>query len=122
MSGTRQDSGATAAPPRWRLLLPLIGMVQVLAVAAVAAFFVPHFVDLFRHFGAELPHITRLLVATYRWWPLLALLVPAIWLVWPQPSRDIAALVLGVILALLLSAFGIWACYTPLLHLAAHAA
>lgn len=106
-----------SVPRRGKWLLPLIGAVQVLVVAAVAAFFVPGFVEMFRGFGAELPQATRLLVDTYRWWPLLSLIVPLVWVLSPRHLRALLALVTGVLLALALSLFGIWACYMPLIRL-----
>jgi hypothetical protein len=102
------------------IALPVFGTINVLAVAIAALFVVPHYIDMFKGFGMDLPHITRLMLATHRWWSLLALVVPALWASWPNPrSRGVASLIAGTILALLLTVFCVWGCNAPLFTLAA---
>jgi hypothetical protein len=101
-------------------LLPAIGMANVIAVATAALFVVPQFMTMYEGFGGNVPNITRLMLATYRGWALFALAVPLVWLAWPDPrTRGVVGLILGGMLAALLIAFGLWACYAPLFALAA---
>ncbi|HSX58661.1 MAG TPA: hypothetical protein VLF18_00545 [Tahibacter sp.] len=110
---------ATRATPVQDYLLPAIGMANLLVVAIAAVFVVPQFTQMYEAFRGELPNATRLLLATYRGWPLLALSVPAIWMLWPNPrTRGVTGLVVGTALAMLLVPFGLWALYLPLLDLA----
>lgn len=110
----------TRASSAQDIALPVFGTINVLAVAIAALFVVPHYIDMFKGFGMDLPHITRLMLATHRWWSLLALVVPALWASWPNPrSRGVASLIAGTILALLLTVFCVWGCNAPLFTLAA---
>lgn len=101
-------------------LLPAIGVLNVLAVAVAALVFVPKFKTMFDGFGADLPLATLLMLATYRGWGMAALLVPAVWLVWPdRQARGVAALFTGIATAVALTGFGLWARYSPIFTLAA---
>ncbi|WP_257386537.1 hypothetical protein [Tahibacter caeni] len=101
-------------------LLPVIGMLNVLAVTVAALIVVPKFKLMFDGFGGDLPLATRLMLATYRGWGLAALLVPAIWIAWPdRQARGAVALLAGIATAVVLTGFGIWACYSPIFALAA---
>lgn len=104
-------------------LLPAIGTANVFAVATAVLFVVPSFATLYEGFGGDLPTSTRLMLSTYRGWALLALAVPLIWSVWPDRRvRGVVGLIAGSLLAVLLIAFGGWACYAPLFALAARVA
>lgn len=115
MSSSSPDTPAT---PHDRLL-PVIGMTNVLVVAVAALVFVPKFKLMFDGFGGDLPQATLLMLATYRAWGLVALLVPAVWLLWPdRQARGVVALLTGIATALALTGFGLWACYSPIFLLA----
>ncbi|MBN8741809.1 MAG: hypothetical protein J0H86_20045 [Xanthomonadaceae bacterium] len=117
---SRMSSSSSRPPttPHDRLL-PFIGVTNVLAVAVAALVFVPKFRLLFDGFGSDLPQATLLVLATYRGWGLAALLVPAVWLLWPdRQARAVAALLVGIATALALTGFGLWACYSPIFMLA----
>lgn len=119
---TRVTIPAARATPGLDYLLPAIGTANVLAVATVALFVVPRYMDMFSAFGADLPAGTRLMLARYRGWALLALMVPLVWLVWPDPrTRGAVGLIAGSLLAVLLIAFGLWARYAPIVALAVSA-
>jgi len=112
------SSPDTPTTPHDRLL-PAIGMTNVLVVAVAALVFVPKFKLVFDGFGGDLPQATLLMLATYRAWGLAALLVPAVWLLWPdRQARGVAALLTGIVTALALTGFGLWACYSPIFLLA----
>ena len=97
-----------------------IAMILPTATAIGALFVVPRFAEVFAGFGAELPLETRLLLATYRWWLALPVLVVVIGMSWPKPiDRATAAVVSGLILAIAMVAFVMWACYVPIFKLAA---
>lgn len=116
----RMPSSSPDAPtPPHDRLLPAIGMTNVLVVAVAALVFVPKFKLVFDGFGSDLPPATLLMLATYRGWALAALLVPAVWLLWPdRQARGVAALLAGIATALALTGFGLWACYSPIFLLA----
>jgi hypothetical protein len=104
------------------LILLLIALILPTAAAIAAWFVVPQFATMFSEFGAELPWSTRLLLASYRGWLGFPLLVLVIGLTWPAPKdRMVAAVSSGAILAALMFAFMIWACYSPIFGLAAQA-
>jgi hypothetical protein len=100
--------------------MPAIGLLNVLVVAIAASILVPQFMVMFQGFGAELPTITHLMLDTYRWWAVLALAVPMVWASWPnRRTRGVTGLIVGSVIALLLAAFCVWACYAPIFALAA---
>ncbi|WP_313918673.1 hypothetical protein [Tahibacter sp.] len=116
-----------ASPPRDNetlgagvIVMPIVGVALVLAVAATAAVVVPQFQSMFAGFGADLPGSTRLLLATYRGWVLGVVPVAVVWLCVPgRRSRAVAALLAGAAIAAALMLFVIWACYSPIIGLAA---
>ncbi|GMV29961.1 MAG: hypothetical protein AMXMBFR59_20860 [Rhodanobacteraceae bacterium] len=109
--------------PAHDFLLPAIGAANVLAVATAVLFVVPSFATMYEGLGGDLPASTRLLLATYRSWALLAFAVPLIWSVCPdRRSRGLVGLIAGSLIAVLLIAFGWWACYAPVFALAARIA
>jgi hypothetical protein len=117
MASTRRDNETLDAGA---FVMPIVGVALVLAVAATAAVVVPQFQDMFAGFGADLPGSTRLLLATYRGWALGVVPVAVIWLFVPgRRSRAVAALLTGAAIAAVLLAFVIWACYSPIIGLAA---
>lgn len=114
-----KNSG-TRATPAQDYVMPTIGLLNVLAVAAVALYAVPQFIAMFKGFGADLPNITHLMLDTYRWWAALAVVVPVVWVSWPNPrTRGVAGLIVGTAIALLLTVFCVWGCYAPVFALAA---
>lgn len=111
---------AERAAPSLDYVLPAIGAANLLCVAIAALIVVPSFSPMYEGFGAEMPNISQLFLATYRGWAIFALAVPAVWLLWPNPrTRGVAGLLVGTALALLLVAFGVWALYAPIFALAA---
>lgn len=117
MASTRRD---TETPGAGFLVMPVVGVALVLLVAAAAAVVVPQFQSMFAAFGADLPASTRLLLATYRGWALGVVPVGAIWLCVPgRRSRAVATLLTGAATAVALMVFGLWACYSPIVGLAA---
>ncbi len=117
MRSTHRDSNALGAGA---IVLPIAGAALVLFIAAGAAVVVPQFQTMFAGFGADLPASTRLLLATYRGWALAVLPVAVVWLCVPGPrARAVTALLTGAFIAAGLMLFGLWACYAPILGLAA---
>ncbi len=101
-------------------ILFAIGMILPTATAIGALFVVPQFAEMFAGFGAELPPATRLLLATYRWWLALPVLVVVIGMAWPKPNdRAAAAVISGLFLAIAMVVFVTWAGYAPIFNLAA---
>jgi type II secretory pathway component PulF len=83
-------------------------------------FVVPQFADLFRGFGADLPVETRVLLSTYPWWGALILPIVALWWYeWKNAKNQMTAVVFGAFAGGALLLFGVWACYSPLMRLAA---
>lgn len=102
--------------------ITLLGIALLLpTAAAIAAWFVvPQFAGVFSGLGADVPLSTRLLLASYRGWLALPLLVLAIGLAWPvAKDRMVAAILSGTVLAGLMFGFMIWACYAPIFQMAA---
>ena len=106
--------------PSNRPVLLVTAVLPCLLVAAGAWVVVPQFGAVFVNFGAELPLATIVLLATYRWWALSALLPVGVWLGWPPGSdRAAASILAGALLAGFLTAAGLYACYAPIFALAA---
>jgi type II secretory pathway component PulF len=59
-------------PIRESALFLIFGVSAGVAVAAGAFFVVPQFQDVYVNFGAQLPLETKLLLTTYRWWGIVA--------------------------------------------------
>lgn len=105
---------------RESLLLLCFGVSAGVAVAVGAFFILPNFQIVFKGFGAELPLITKLLLATFRWWGIVPLITIALWNFWPNPSkRGIVALIFGISSAGLLAGFALCAAYMPIFLLGA---
>jgi len=102
-----------------RLVLLAFAMLPCLLVATGAWFAVPQFHTVLQNFGAPLPWPTALVLATYRWWALSALLPMALALGWP-PTRDraAAAVICGSVLAGLMAVIGAGAMYLAIFQLA----
>jgi len=91
-------------------LLLAVGMLGPLAMAVAVFFIVPRFRGLFANFGVELPLGTQVLLATFQWWGLLALLPVAVWWLWPtRNNRGAAAAVFGCVSAATLFLFCLFA-------------
>lgn len=121
-----------AAPDRqplaWRvgLLAGFVATTAVLAlIAAVAAVQIPRFTEVFRSFGADLPAITRLVVASAPYWGVLPLTSAAgAVIVWRhrQGSRRfrraaLASLVLLATIAIVIVPLASAALYLPIYKL-----
>jgi hypothetical protein len=101
------------------ILLLLLGVTPGVVVAVGAFVVVPQFQEVFTNFGAELPFVTSLLLATFRWWGIFPVVALALWLSWPNPAnRGAAAVVFGATSAAVLFLFGWYACYAPIFQLA----
>lgn len=117
MASPRRDNETLGAGV---LVMPIVGVALVLAVAATAAIVVPQFQSMFAGFGADLPGSTRLVLATYRGWVLGVVPVGVVWLCVPgRRSRAVATLLTGGAIAAALLVLVIWACYSPIVGLAA---
>jgi len=103
-------------PDRSRLLL-LLACLPPAVVAVAAWLVVPGYAALFNSFG-PLPLETTVLLATYRWWGVIALCVLAIWAFWPkQLQGQIIALAFGVLSACFMLLFGFFALYAPFIKM-----
>jgi type II secretory pathway component PulF len=92
-------------------LLLAFGVVAPLAVSMYVLFMVPRYREVWASFGAELPISTKMLLATFQWWGLLALLSVAIWWLWPtRDNRSSAAAIFGCVLSAILFLFCLFAC------------
>lgn len=101
-------------------LFLLLGVVPGLLVAVGAFLVVPVFQETFVNAGAQLPLETRILLTTFRWWGIVVLVTLGLWVLWPmRSSKGTVALAFGVVSAMLLFQFGIWAVYAPIFQLAA---
>lgn len=99
-------------------LLLLAAIAPCLIVAAAALVVVPHFREVYSVMGAELPAVTRLLFATFRWWSLFALVPVAAWMLrGSRPNRALVAILAGVATAAVLTGCGVMSCYAPLFAL-----
>jgi hypothetical protein len=104
---------------RESILLLLLGVIPGVAVAVGAFLVVPQFQEVFTNFGAKLPFVTSLMLATFRWWGISPVIALALWLLWPNPgNRGAAAVVFGAVSAVALFLFGLYACYAPIFRLA----
>jgi hypothetical protein len=98
----------------------LVAIAPVALVAIGALLVVPQFNVMFVNFGADLPLSTRIVLATFRWWGVLVLVVVAVWFAWPNRADRVGvAIGLSVALAAALFLFGLYACYAPVFALAA---
>jgi hypothetical protein len=69
-----QESGETGGPiPRWMLATSVVSIIFSIAVYAVIYVQVPAFESLFRGFGGDLPLLTRIVFASYKWYGAFAL-------------------------------------------------
>lgn len=121
LSSSNKRTRMRNATERWMLSA---GLLAAIAIAAGVNFIVPHFEDVFRNFGAELPLLTRLFVeARYAFFG-LPLIVLAAW-AWtprrtpPGNERGIVALVIGVGLGVVLLPLCLIAMYLPIFQLGA---
>lgn len=98
----------------------LVAAITPLAlVSAGALWVVPQYAALFGAFGEDVPLGTRVLLATYRWWWLLLPAIAGMWWYRQRGARSQGlTFAVGAISALLLFAFGSWACYAPIFDLA----
>lgn len=93
-------------------------LAAVCAVSLAAHVVVPGFERMFAPYAAELAPGTRIVFATYRWWPVLLLAVAAAYLSAADPSRGSrSALVIGLGGSLALACLGWWALQAPELML-----
>jgi type II secretory pathway component PulF len=100
-------------------ILLAVVTIPLLVVAIGALFVVPRFGAMFRSFGAQLPFETVLLLATYRFWLLVPLAFAVAAFVWPTPLRKAPIFIpASAVLAFVLFAAGLWACYSPVFRLA----
>jgi len=102
-----------------RLASLVFAMLPCVLAAALVWIVVPQFQNVFKNFGSDVPMPTAVFLATYRWWALFALLPTAVWSGWPPTrNRDAAALLCGWLLAGLMLALAVIACYLPIFRLA----
>lgn len=100
-------------------ILLVVGIIPCVLVALGALLVVPQFNDVFVNFGTSIPLATRILLATFRWWGIAALITVALYFFWPTATnRGMAAAVFGAIASSVLFAFGVYACYAPIFALA----
>jgi hypothetical protein len=100
------------------LLLLFVSLVLVVVMAVVALVIVPVFQDVYVKFGANLPLVTKILFATFRWWGIAAVVPFAVWAWWPNRSiSGVVALVFGIALGQFLLLFCLYGCYAPVFQL-----
>lgn len=100
-------------------VLALMAVVPVVLVAGLALLFVPHFREVFDAFGSELPLATRILLATYPWFGLLALFVAILAWQLRRNAEHLARLVIAAwIASFLLFGIALAACYMPIFRIA----
>ena len=100
-------------------MLLVFGLIPCVFVALGALIVVPQFNEMFVNFGASMPLATRILLATFRWWGIAALITAALYYFWPTAAdRGTVAVAFGVIASGVLFAFGLYACYAPIFALA----
>ena len=96
-----------------------IAAVLPAGAAAWALTTVPQFAAVYTQFEADLPLGTRVLLATYRWWGLIAVTIVATWVLGERSRlKQRVVLSLGIVSGIALFFFGVWACYTPIFELA----
>jgi hypothetical protein len=107
---------------RGHLWLTALAALPAVGVAVLALIFVPQFDELHSAIRGELPNPTRILLATYRWWVLIALGIVAAGVLGPQTRRSrVVLLCSGTAIALLMFAFAVWSAYLPVIPLATRA-
>ncbi len=133
MPSTLGSPGQSAAPsinalqPRSaELLIGYLAMTGILTVIALAAFFVfPAFFKVFSSFGADLPLLTLLLLASGPYWGVLPLVSAVVSFdVWRRKECSrrykIAAMSLLVclaVLAVVIIPISAWGLYSPIFYL-----
>jgi type II secretory pathway component PulF len=96
------------------------GIVPLLASWVLACLLVPQFASVFAGFGPELPWPTRFILRYHPYGFVLALLVVAVWQLWPRAeTRGLAALVFGVVLTAVLWCACMYSLYLPIFRLGA---
>jgi hypothetical protein len=80
------------------------------AVSVAAYVVLPGFERMFAPLGSQLTPSAHVLFSTYRWWPLLALLVALAWFMSSSPAHGARrALAVGLSGSAILLGFGWWA-------------
>jgi len=103
---------------RREYVLLALGILAATAPVIGAHFAIPHFVEVFSSFGAELPWLTSVVVNFYPALVAFPALVFVVWLLWPEPaSRAIVAAIVGGCLSLCLSVLLVVALYLPIFRL-----
>lgn len=100
-----------------RSFIPLILTVYIIIFSILAFAIVGAFDEIFRSLGATLPMQTELLLSSYKYWGILAV-IPAI-AFYNSLQKDVkvsASLLIGTIfISILLLLFTIWGIYSPVL-------
>lgn len=98
-----------------------MGLIPCIAVSVAALFAVPWFKGIFTSAGLGdiwSPWPYRLLLATYPWWGVTALITLAVWRFWPSADqRGNAAAQFGLWCFIVLFVFGVIGCYAPIFGL-----
>jgi hypothetical protein len=96
-----------------RIALLWLALVWVAALVVV-----PYFARIFDEFDATLPWQTRILLASYKWWGVAPLAIAVAWYVSKNtPGRSRLACACAFGLGAVLTLFGIWACFSPIIAL-----
>jgi hypothetical protein len=96
------------------------GLAPLLVSPVLACLLVPQFTPVFAGFGNDLPSPTRFILRYHPYGFALALLVVAVWQLWPLPeTRGVAALVFGIVLTAALWCACVYWLYAPIFRLGA---